>query len=149
MFFSPGGVPSSGKASCECPAPAFSKHFLCKLNWVKSSLTYRLSRSNRKINFNYLLQLFLQNPVSKRHCARPSYPRRRAPHSTRPPQKAYPRRCRKMDLQEPKRRSTEGDHLKGARMLIRVANNISKFPSRKLCSRMKYMQGLRACVLWD
>ncbi len=24
-----------------------------------------------------------------------------------------------------------GDHLKGARMLIRVANNISKFPSRK------------------
>ncbi len=25
-----------------------------------------------------------------------------------------------------------GDHLKGARMLIRVANNISKFPSRKL-----------------
>lgn len=25
-----------------------------------------------------------------------------------------------------------GDHMKGARMLIRVANNISKFPSRKL-----------------
>ena len=25
----------------------------------------------------------------------------------------------------------KGDHLKGARMLIRVANNISKFPSRK------------------
>lgn len=25
-----------------------------------------------------------------------------------------------------------GDHLKGARLLIRVANNISKFPSRKL-----------------
>lgn len=24
-----------------------------------------------------------------------------------------------------------GDHIKGARMLIRVANNISKFPSRK------------------
>lgn len=24
-----------------------------------------------------------------------------------------------------------GDHMKGARMLIRVANNISKFPSRK------------------
>ena len=24
-----------------------------------------------------------------------------------------------------------GDHLKGARMLIRVANNISKFPARK------------------
>lgn len=26
-----------------------------------------------------------------------------------------------------------GDHMKGARMLIRVANNISKFPSRKSC----------------
>lgn len=26
----------------------------------------------------------------------------------------------------------KGDHLKGARLLIRVANNISKFPSRKL-----------------
>lgn len=24
-----------------------------------------------------------------------------------------------------------GDHMKGARMLIRVANNISKFPSRE------------------
>ena len=24
-----------------------------------------------------------------------------------------------------------GDHLKGARMLIRVANNISKFPARE------------------
>jgi WD repeat-containing protein 19 len=24
-----------------------------------------------------------------------------------------------------------GDHLKGARMLIRVSNNISKFPARK------------------
>lgn len=27
-----------------------------------------------------------------------------------------------------------GDHMKGARMLIRVANNISKFPSRKYIS---------------
>ena len=26
-----------------------------------------------------------------------------------------------------------GDHIKGARMLIRVANNISKFPSREYC----------------
>jgi WD repeat-containing protein 19 len=25
----------------------------------------------------------------------------------------------------------QGEHLKGARMLIRVANNISKFPSRE------------------
>lgn len=28
-----------------------------------------------------------------------------------------------------------GDHMKGARLLIRVANNISKFPSRKYCLR--------------
>ena len=30
-----------------------------------------------------------------------------------------------------------GDHLKGARMLIRVSNNISKFPARKLQKEVK------------
>lgn len=29
------------------------------------------------------------------------------------------------------------DHLKGARMLIRVANNISKFPARKFVKKKK------------
>lgn len=32
-----------------------------------------------------------------------------------------------------------GDHLKGARMLIRVANNISKFPSRKYHILRRYL----------
>lgn len=31
-----------------------------------------------------------------------------------------------------------GDHLKGARMLIRVSNNISKFPARKLQNLIFY-----------
>ena len=36
-----------------------------------------------------------------------------------------------------------GDHLKGARMLIRVANNISKFPSRKYHSLKQFQNQLR------
>lgn len=42
-----------------------------------------------------------------------------------------------------------GDHLKGSRMLIRVASNISRFPSRKMTFPTRYlMDNLLIVSVW-
>ena len=41
----------------------------------------------------------------------------------------------------------KGDHLKGARMLIRVANNISKFPAREYTTLLRVHATSVRCVI--
>ena len=41
----------------------------------------------------------------------------------------------------------QGEHLKGARMLVRVANNISKFPSREYLGHVSKLKPLLQCFL--